>query len=215
MSQSRFQPSLAATLATLVVMVGCVGLGLWQLDRAGEKREWQTRISSRAASDTLSLARLLERDDPAHFPVRFTGKPDNAHHVLLDNRVLDGVAGYHVLTPVRTPEGITALVNRGWVARGRSRQQLPEIADLPDPVTVVGTSYIPGDAFTLESAGPAEAVQWPLRVQSLDMARLEQLIGTSLAPFQVRVAADHPLETGEQMPRVWHDSRLGPARHQA
>lgn len=214
MPRRRFQPSTAALLATLVVMATCGWLGLWQLDRAAEKADWQTRMATRDAAAPQTLPELLARPDPAHYPVHFTGTPDNAHTILLDNRVLDGVAGYYVLTPVRAESGTTVLVNRGWLPRGRDRQTLPAVAPLPDPVTVRGHAYVPGAAFTLDSSQP-RPVSWPLRVQSIDLAALSDALGRSLAPFEVRVAADQELETGEQMPRLWHDARLGPERHRA
>lgn len=214
MSKRRFQPSLAALLATLVVMAVCARLGFWQLERAEQKTRWHEQIETRDAAGPMSLAELLALPDPAHYEVRFSGTPDNERTVLLDNRMVERVAGYHVLTPVTSSTGTTVLVNRGWLPRGRDRQTLPDIAPLPDPVTVEGHAYVPGKAFTLETGQPA-SVSWPMRVQALDLDALGSALGTNLAPFQVRVSPGHVLETGEQLPRVWHDARLGPERHRA
>ncbi|MDF1820387.1 MAG: SURF1 family protein [Alcanivoracaceae bacterium] len=214
MSKRRFQPSIAALLATLAVMAVCVRLGVWQLDRAAQKRAWQEQVDTRGAAGAQTLPDLLARSEPAHYPVRFSGMPDNQHTVLLDNRMLEGVAGYYVLTPVVSDAGTTVLVNRGWLARGRDRQTLPTVPPLPTPVTIEGHAYVPGDAFTLETPGNT-GQDWPARVQSVDIDALAERLGQPLAPFEVRVTPDYPLETGEQMVRVWHDARLGPERHRA
>jgi len=51
---------------------------------------------------------------------------DDAHTILLDNRVMNGVAGYHVLSPLRIAGSeLAILVNRGWLAAGRSRERIP------------------------------------------------------------------------------------------
>ena len=48
------------------------------------------------------------------------------HTVFLDNKLRRGRAGYEVVTPLRL-DGTHVLVNRGWVATGRSRDSLPEV----------------------------------------------------------------------------------------
>lgn len=34
-----------------------------------------------------------------------------------------------------------------------------------------------------------------------------------MAPFEIRVHPDAVLESGEQMPRIWHDPVMGPEKH--
>ena len=48
--------------------------------------------------------------------------------VLLDNMPsATGVAGYRVLTPWRLEAGQWLLVDRGWIAMGATREQLPDV----------------------------------------------------------------------------------------
>lgn len=200
--------------ALLVISVG-LALGFWQLDRARQKAEWLAQIADRADQPPVTVAALLSRDNPGNYPVRTRGRFDNKHSFLLDNRILEGRAGYHLLTPLRTENGHWVLVNRGWLPRGRSRDRLPEVPDIPGTVTVSGRTYVPsGKAMVLREDPPA-ADHWPLRIQKVDLRALEGLLGVELAPFEIRVAPDLALERGEQPPRVWHDSRMGPERHRA
>lgn len=199
----------------LLVVAGCVALGLWQLERAGLKEQRAARMQARAEQAPLSMDALLARDDPAHYPVHVQGHFDNSRNILLDNRMLDGRAGYHLLTPLRTENGHWVLVNRGWLARGRDRASLPAIPPIEGPVTVRGRAYVPSDRTFVLREDDLDAMDWPLRVQRLDMEALSRRLEVELAPFEIRVAPDFRLEGGAGLPRVWHDARLGPERHRA
>ena len=89
-----------ALIATLIVSGVCLRLAFWQLERADEKRQWLTEQSERATLPPADLPTLQAADDPMHRRASISGHFDNAHNVLLDNRTLNGVAGYHLLTPV-------------------------------------------------------------------------------------------------------------------
>ena len=157
----------------------------------------------------------MAHQQPGNYPVQLRGTPDNTHTILLDNRIHESIAGYHVLTPVHSESGQWVLLNRGWFPRGRSRDQLPEIPALPETLSVAGRSYVYSDkVFTLAEDDLSQP-SWPLRVQRVDMARLGQLLGIELAPFEVRAEPGEPLETGAQMVRDWTGSMMTPDRHRA
>ena len=59
--------------------------------------------------------------------------------LYLDNRVLQGRAGYNVVTPLQMgPDGPLVLVNRGWIAVGQTRAVLPAVPVPQGPVQVEG-----------------------------------------------------------------------------
>lgn len=210
---ASFRPSIAALLATTVVVALCLRLGFWQLDRADTKQRWLDEQQQRAASAPYSLHDLLALDDPGNQPVRVRGRFDNEHVILLDNRVLEQVAGYHVITPLHTSDDRWVLVNRGWIARGPDRNRLPEIPAIADEVEVEGFSYRYSDrTFTL-AEDDLSSPRWPLRVQKVDMEVIAGVLGVELAPFEIRPLPHSVLEQGEQLPRVWHDPVMGPERH--
>jgi surfeit locus 1 family protein len=213
MPKRHFRPSWAGLLATLVVMAVCLRLAFWQLERADVKARWLDEQITRSEAAPLPLRRALTLAEPANHPIRVTGTFDNDHSILLDNRVLNRVAGYHVLTPLRSEEGATVLVNRGWVARGRDRNRLPTIPAIEGIATVHGFTYQYSDrTFTLAEDDLSQP-QWPLRVQKIEIDALSKVLGVELAPFEIRVDPEATLEAGEQMPRVWHDPIMGPERH--
>ena len=114
-----------------------LGLGYWQLNRAQEKAEQQVSYSARLAADPVGLEQAAGQ--PGYQKVSLFGRYDTRHHFLLDNRTYQGRAGYEVISPflldktvyIDGPEGLAAIdyvwVNRGWLAMGRSREELPEI----------------------------------------------------------------------------------------
>ena len=89
---------------------------MWQAGRAQEKRAAEAR-SERVA-------------------VRGEFLPQ--HMVLLDNKVRHGRAGYEVVMPLRLAAGTHVLVNRGWIAAGAIRSELPEIRTFQGETSVEG-----------------------------------------------------------------------------
>jgi len=213
MASGRFHHSLPALLATLAVVALCLRLGFWQLERANTKASWQQQQAERSGRDPLSLSEAVALSEPANYPVRVQGQFDNDRVILLDNRVLDRVAGYHVLTPLQTDDGKWVLVNRGWTGRGADRNVLPDIAPITGNVTVEGFAYQYSDrTFTLAD-DDLSMPSWPLRLQKIEIDALAAVLGVELAPFEIRVHPDAALESDEQMPRIWHDPVMGPEKH--
>lgn len=96
-----------------------VSLGNWQSRRADEKR------AAAAATQPASVRGTLL--------ARYT--------VLLDNKLLRGRPGYHVVQPLRLSGDGPArhvLVNRGWVEAGPSREVLPTVRTPGGEVAIEG-----------------------------------------------------------------------------
>ncbi len=207
-----------ALLVTLLTASVGAWLGYWQLTRAEEKQLLLDTMTARASAVPVTPSALLGRADQAHHPVRVSGHFDNRHPILLDNRILDGVAGYHLLSPFQSDDGQWLLVNRGWLPRGRERAQLPAIPALEGAFTVSGRSYVYSDrTFTLADDDMSQP-QWPLRLQRIEMRAIGEVLGVELAPFEIRVDPDFTLESDTQLPRPWQDAAdtmLGPDRHRA
>ncbi|MFN3712654.1 MAG: SURF1 family protein [Alcanivoracaceae bacterium] len=213
MPARRFRPSVIALLATLVVVAVCLRLAFWQLERAEVKARWQLEQAERSLGQPLSMDQLLTMEEPGNFPVQLRGRIDNRHPVLLDNRVLNRVAGYHLLSPLETDSGRWVLINRGWLPRGADRSQLPAIPPIEGSVEVRGFTYQYSDrTFTLADDDLSEP-DWPLRLQKIEIDALATVLGVELAPFEIRVDPDFMLEASGQLPRVWHDPVMGPERH--
>ena len=210
----EFKPGLWPSLATLVLLPGLVGLGLWQLERAAWKQGLVDAHEAAIHLAPVDLGWLLESGDlAASRPVEVRGQYDLAHQLLLDNRIYRGHAGYHVLTPLTLPDGVSVvLVNRGWVPTGLDRAVLPELPGPSGPVAVVAiTSLQPEQPFRLGAVEESHA-GWPKVVQQLDLAQLEQLLGTRLLP--VILLLDESSEHG--FVREWQPVyEVTPDKHRA
>src|SRR5438034_21992 len=115
------------TLAAVAGIAVTVALGNWQLGRAAEKRELKARLEARAAAPPIEiLAGELPAQDAEFRRVGTRGVFEPRYAVYLDNRIHRGVAGYHVVMPLRIGGSDRyVLVNRGWIARAAHRSELP------------------------------------------------------------------------------------------
>ena len=202
-------------VAALAVLGLMLWAGFWQLERAAEKRRILVEESYRASRPPLALdAGLLGRADLSRLRHRraiATGHYRTDRQYLLDNRTHQGVAGYHVLTPLRLDGGdVHVLVNRGWIAIGPDRARLPDIAVTPEAVSVEGVvAALPASGLALGPAGYADG-GWPRVVQRVDVARIEAQIGAPLLPFVLRLSAD----SDHGFVREWQaHTGLTPERH--
>lgn len=129
----QFRPTWTVGLISLAFFSAFCMLGVWQLNRADEKRHAQVEFEALAKSGALrpDADRPLSPDDQ-YRPIEAVGHYLPAGQIFLDNVRHNGQAGYNVITPLQV-KGYPALllVNRGWVPIGRSRAVLPEL-ETPD-----------------------------------------------------------------------------------
>lgn len=164
-------------------------LGNWQTRRAAEK----TALQAEFAAAQRSAPQALGAGDPAEWQtVEVRGEWLAERVILLDNRVHQGRAGYHVYMPFKAEgrdRGI--LVNRGWIAAAGDRSQLPAVHTHAGPVQIVGrVRRFPADPFTLaaDAGGPTGRV-W----QTVDPKRYGAWSGFAVEDFylqQTSAAAD-------------------------
>ena len=110
-------------IVTALLVVLFARLGLWQLDRAEEKRSMLA--AKELASTAAALTALGERtfiQDIEYRNVELSGSYDYSRQFLLDNRIYKQQAGYEVITPFYPldTDGFI-LVNRGWVGHNGNR----------------------------------------------------------------------------------------------
>jgi surfeit locus 1 family protein len=205
----QFAPGVWPTLAALFFFVLTLSLGNWQTGRADYKRDLQARYDTAAQHPPVHVGMdLLDKESVLYRRIEVEGVFDPVHEILLDNRVLNGVAGYHVLTPLRVGGGETAiLVNRGWVATGGDREQLPQLPRIEGTVRVEGLAVEP-QARYFEFAGAApDGRLW----QNLDFDQYALISGLRLQPVLL-------LQTSERedgLLRRWPRPDTGVATHVA
>ena len=140
------RPALVPTLAAIAVVAVCVTAGLWQRDRMQQKLALRAQIETASRSEPVAMPRVTDWAAWRFRPVRATGEFDAAHQILLDNRIRAGRVGYDVVAPLRLADGRVVLVERGWVAAGATRADIPDAPPPRGEVTVVGRINQPPSA---------------------------------------------------------------------
>ena len=110
-------------LLALAMIAGLVALGVWQLERRVWKLDLIAQVEARVhapASPAPGPAAwpAVTRDRDQYRHVRVTGVFLHDRETLTQAATAYG-AGFWVLTPLRTDEGFTVLVNRGFVSPDR------------------------------------------------------------------------------------------------
>lgn len=176
----KFAPRVWPTLAALFFFVLTLSLGNWQSGRAEGKRALQARYDAAVREAPIHVgAAPLDRESVLYRKLEVEGAFDEAHTLLLDNRVLDGVAGYHVLTPLRIKGSpLAILVNRGWVAVGPSRAELPTPPTPAGLVKLEGMAVDPHTRYVELSRSVPQGRVW----QNLDFGSYATTTGLRLQP---------------------------------
>jgi len=184
----RFRPGAAVTVATIAFCALTVSLGVWQLRRATEKEALQERLDRAAAAPPVALpARPVAAEAIALRRVVARGEYADRYTILLDNRVHRGRAGFHVVSPLRIAGGaIYVLVDRGWVAAGRTREDLPRVATPAGEQTVEGLAVVPSARVYELSADTVEGRVW----QNLVLDRYRGWSKLELQPIVIQQTND-------------------------
>lgn len=203
----QFCPGLWPTLAAAILAVLTFSLGNWQMDRATYKRGLQARIDAGERAPILWVgAAPVTKAQVLYRRVRVQGVFDPRYQILLDNRIHDGVAGYHVLTPLIIDRSQRAvLVNRGWIPVGKNRNALPLIPTTLARVKITGLATDPDTRYFELSAATPQGRVW----QNLNFKRYAAWSGLELQPFVLQQSND----SGDGLIRDWPRPDTGVSTH--
>ena len=126
----EFSPRIVPTIGAAVAIALTLALGHWQTGRAEEKEARQTLLEARMNEAPLLLTGSVESPEPLVYRhVRAAGQWVAEGQIFIDNQILEGRAGFQVVTPLRLEGRKEAvLVNRGWVARSGDYPRAPPVA---------------------------------------------------------------------------------------
>ncbi len=182
-------------------------LGGWQLQRATEKESLLKAWHDDSILVT-TLSQLQNLGDKSVLQARLEGALVPEHWLLLDNRTRGGQAGYELLGLLQLPAGGPLVpVNLGWLKASSDRSQLPDLRfpELPDVFSGRVRRIQP--AFVLaEDVWPSG---WPLRIQTLDVERLQSLVQQPVLPWVLEVTEP----VNQQLTTDWPLASLKPERH--
>lgn len=201
---------LLIALAAIAGIAMTASLGFWQWDRGQQRTALHRAMEERGRTAAVTPAELLaaREGDAAlvHRPVALRGEWIAAHTVFLDNRQMNAVPGFYVVTPLRLDGGQgVVLVQRGWAPRNfAKREQLPAVVTPAGPVEVRGRLAPPPAklyAFDTEEKGAIR--------QNLDLARFRAETGLPLLPLSVQQAG--PASDG--LLRQWPQAASGAGKN--
>lgn len=176
-SQSKIK-FIVGSIICLLLFITTLSLAYWQHNRTALKQQQQELVNNRANQPAVNAQELtMTAVDQLYWrQANFAGVYDATGQFLIDNQVINGKVGYHVISPLQLGDGNWLLVNRGWLvgAARRDQTQLPNLVNLT--VTVAGT-LVRDQAANFKLAGPQiEGKIW----QNLNLARWSELTGNSV-----------------------------------
>ncbi len=176
------------TLAVVIILLGLLRLGFWQLDRLEQRRATNALIASRLNELPLELrGQPIDAAANEYRPVVVTGQYDHSQEVVLRNRSRAGVPGMDILTPLRiTNSDQSILINRGWVPLAQAEAAARTQFAIAGPVTVTGIVRQP--VSQVSSWGPQDQRRDGQRLDAWfrpDVARIAEQIPYPLLPFYV------------------------------
>jgi surfeit locus 1 family protein len=182
---SGFRRSLVPPLFTAAVVLFCIGLGVWQIERLQWKRgliaEREAALTAppAAAPRTLAEARALQ-----FHRVVAVGVFLHDHEILRIAAGPSGGSGFEVLTPLREPDGRVVFINRGFVPIARKDPAARAVGQVSGTVQIGGLLRLPPAAkpgwFTPDNRPERGFWFW---IDLNAMAAAEGL--TSVAPFYI------------------------------
>ena len=188
----RFRPT---RLSWLLIAIGVTvfgSLGNWQLERAAYKQELEDLFEQRLQQDYERFDADQPLDDLQYRRLVFDGAWDQDRQFLLDNQTHRGRAGYHVLTPLYLRDSdAVLLVNRGWVAWGESRAEIPPLLPANQSGQAAGIVFYPGDP-ALRLGTYTQGEDWPRLVPYVDFDELQPMVAGQLLPFVLWLSPERP-----------------------
>ena len=173
----------------LAVAIACVRLGLWQLDRLGQRRARNAVVAARLALPPVEAGGRVTADSARQRRIVARGVYDFAHERVWPGRSFDGTPGVALVTPLRLADGSAVLVDRGWVPAPDAYHVDQAVYREPDTATVEGLGVIP-----------------PRGRGDVDLGRLRDSLPYRVLPFVIQQTGASPSRLGAGgggLPRRW------------
>ena len=156
MEKNKFNPGARITIFFIFFAFLFFSLGLWQIERGQSKQH----LLDEFENNTQNNPNVLNENSKKWDRVYVQGKWDSSKQVLIDNVINRGIAGFKVLTPLRILEtDQLILIDRGWVKRNQSRENLPDVTITDSNERVSGILEYPELGLVL--SGELVSDTWP------------------------------------------------------
>lgn len=200
----RWVPTLLLALPIPVFLT----LGLWQLDRAEQKRDLTHTLAIRGELPPMVIEGLV--NDPS--VLRYRRIQAKGHYLadgqfLIEGRREGGKTGFHVMTPLRlSGSDLLLLVNRGWIASLPNGEPTP--APVPDgELTLLGEAEVPSPPALVLHTGPDAAKDWGVRWPYLTVDLFAATVDVPVQPIVMLLDPQAPggflRHWTHPVPNVW------------
>ncbi|WP_459950722.1 SURF1 family protein [Denitratisoma sp. agr-D3] len=185
-----------------------VHLGQWQQGKAERKQEAQERLAQQVHRGPIALPTIplapTDLDALNYAPVTVRGRFEPERQFLVDNRVYQERAGYHVITPLHLAgSDLRLLVNRGWIPAAADHRDIPPITTPGEELTLSGIALVPGQRFFTLGAEPPQGagIPWQVLWQNLDLARFQAAVPYPVHGLVLQLDASAPAGFVRDWPR--------------
>jgi surfeit locus 1 family protein len=141
-----FRPQFWPTVMAVPIVLLCLGLGSWQIQRL----HWKEGLIAARAAAVAAPPVAAPRNAAAARGMEFHHVTDEG--VLLNDKEIflgatseGGVNGYQILTPLREPGGRIVFVNRGFVPAELKDRSKRMAGEPTGPVRIAGLLRLPPD----------------------------------------------------------------------
>ena len=135
----QIQENKLLTSFSIFFVIVFVFLGVWQIERAAHKEGLLQAFNAEQESPPIRLT----SQSPDWSRVFVDGIFDSSRQILIDNQIHKGKVGYKIFTPFRFDDNKIVLVDRGWIAQGQSRSDLPQLNILEKKSRIIATVTSP------------------------------------------------------------------------
>ena len=189
-------------LLVLTLVVVMVNLGLWQLHRLQERRDFNALVESRQELPAEPVQAVLpatagfdDADDVVFRTVTAEGTYLADEEVVVRGRSFEGKSGAWMLTPLRLADGTAVVVNRGWVPLQAGLAVRPEWAPPSGEVRVEGLLVETQTRGRFGSIDPeGERLEELARA---DVGRIQEQVDEDLVPAVLQLSTQEPAQEGD------------------
>jgi surfeit locus 1 family protein len=197
----QFRRWFIPTLTVLVAAAVCVRLGIWQLDRLAQRREFNSHYMAQTSMEPLELPAVADLESMEYRRVIAQGVYDFSHQVALRNQYYEGQYGFRLITPLVLLDGSAVLVDRGWVPYQENSTRADwEKYSTNGVVTVSGIIRLKRDKADITGKsdpdllpGEQELLIWNFP----NITRIQEQTPYVLLPIYIQEA---PMQAGESLP---------------
>ena len=184
--------------AGAIVVAGvCVRLGLWQIDRLGERRARNAEVNDARDRPPLEITGTgFAAESVANRRVTARGVYDYDRERLWRGRTYKGMPGVHILTPLRLSDGSAVLVDRGFVPS-------------PDAARIDLAAFRGADSVQIEGFG----APLPRGRADVDPVALRDSLPYALAPFGIALLPSPSASVRPRPPLPLEPPALGNGPH--